>query len=88
MAEEFVPKWIAWETTQRCNLKCVHCRCSSELTSSEGDFTTEEGKKLLKEIADLDDAFERGDVGDSEYQKKRLDKKRLLANLMQQRGRR
>ena len=53
MAEEFLPKWIAWETTQRCNLKCVHCRCSSELTSSEGDFTTEEGKGLLKEISDF-----------------------------------
>ena len=53
MAEEFIPKWIAWETTQKCNLKCVHCRCSSGMTSSEGDFTTDEGKTLLKEIADF-----------------------------------
>jgi len=53
MADEFIPKWIAWETTQKCNLKCVHCRCSSDMTSSEGDFTTEEGKNLLKEIADF-----------------------------------
>ena len=53
MQTEFIPKWIAWETTQKCNLRCVHCRCSSEMTSSEGDFTTEEGKKLLKEIADF-----------------------------------
>ncbi len=51
MKEEFVPKWIAWEVTQKCNLKCVHCRCSSDEASSEGDFTTEEGKKLLTEIA-------------------------------------
>jgi heme b synthase len=51
MKEEFVPKWIAWEVTQKCNLKCVHCRCSSDEGSSEGDFTTEEGKKLLTEIA-------------------------------------
>ena len=51
MKEEFVPKWIAWEATQKCNLKCVHCRCSSDEASSEGDFTTEEGKKLLTEIA-------------------------------------
>ena len=49
---EFIPKWIAWETTQRCNLRCVHCRCSSDLSASEGDFTTDEGKKLLKEISD------------------------------------
>lgn len=51
MKEEFVPKWIAWEVTQKCNLKCVHCRCSSDEESSEGDFTTEEGKNLLTEIA-------------------------------------
>jgi heme b synthase len=51
MKEEFVPKWIAWEVTQKCNLKCVHCRCSSDEASSEGDFTTEEGKNLLTEIA-------------------------------------
>ncbi len=53
MQTEFIPKWIAWETTQKCNLKCVHCRCSSDMLSSEGDFTTEEGKNLLKEIADF-----------------------------------
>jgi heme b synthase len=53
MSEEFIPKWIAWETTQKCNLKCVHCRCSSDMLSSEGDFNTEEGKKLLKEISDF-----------------------------------
>jgi heme b synthase len=51
MAPEFIPKWIAWETTQKCNLRCVHCRCSSGFSSSEGDFTTDEGKKLLDEIA-------------------------------------
>ena len=53
MSTEFTPKWIAWETTQKCNLNCVHCRCSSDLTSSEGDFTTAEGKKLLADIADF-----------------------------------
>lgn len=53
MPSEFIPKWIAWETTQKCNLRCVHCRCSSEINSSEGDFTTQEGKDLLAEIADF-----------------------------------
>lgn len=28
---EFIPKWIAWEVTRRCNLNCIHCRSSSEL---------------------------------------------------------
>ena len=53
MAEEFIPKWIAWETTQRCNLNCVHCRCSSDMDAAEGDFTTAEGKKLIDDIAEL-----------------------------------
>ncbi|MEJ2700757.1 MAG: radical SAM protein [Desulfuromonadales bacterium] len=52
-SEEFIPKWIAWETTQRCNLNCVHCRCSSEMTSSEGDFTTEEAYKLIDDICEI-----------------------------------
>jgi heme b synthase len=50
---QFIPKWLAWEVTQRCNLRCVHCRCSSDMASSEGDFNAEEGKKLLREIADF-----------------------------------
>ena len=29
--EEYIPKWLAWESTQRCNLNCVHCRCSSDM---------------------------------------------------------
>jgi len=53
MTPEFIPKWIAWETTQRCNLKCVHCRCSSELTSSSGDFNTAEAFTLIDDICEL-----------------------------------
>jgi heme b synthase len=51
MTEPFIPKWIAWEVTRRCNLNCVHCRCSSDSTSSPGDFTTGQGKDLLEEVA-------------------------------------
>ena len=47
---EFIPKWIAWEATGRCNLSCIHCRSSSTLGSSEGDFTTEEAFKLIDDI--------------------------------------
>ena len=53
MPEKFLPKWIAWEVTQRCNLNCIHCRASSEETSAEGDFTTEEALRLLNDIAAL-----------------------------------
>ncbi|TAL18224.1 radical SAM protein [bacterium] len=53
MKSEFIPKWIAWESTQRCNLRCVHCRCSSDLEAAEGDFTTEEAFKLIDDICEL-----------------------------------
>ena len=51
--QEFIPKWIAWESTQRCNLSCVHCRCSSDMNSAVGDFTTEEAYKLIDDICEL-----------------------------------
>ncbi len=48
---EFVPKWIAWEITARCNLHCIHCRSSSDLGSHPGDFTTLQAYRLLEDIA-------------------------------------
>ncbi len=49
---EFEPKWIAWEITRRCNLKCVHCRSSSELNiANHPDFTLEEAKAIMDDIA-------------------------------------
>lgn len=49
---EFEPKWIAWEITRRCNLKCVHCRSSSELKIADHpDFSFEEAKKIIDNIA-------------------------------------
>lgn len=49
---EFEPKWIAWEVTRRCNLKCVHCRSSSGLEAKgHPDFTLAEAKRVLDDIA-------------------------------------
>jgi heme b synthase len=49
---EFDPKWIAWEVTRRCNLRCVHCRSSSEAEAKgHPDFSTQEGKRILDDIA-------------------------------------
>ncbi|HET97144.1 MAG TPA: radical SAM protein [Desulfurivibrio alkaliphilus] len=49
---EFAPKWLAWEITRRCNLKCVHCRSSSELEAKEHpDFDLQEAKRILDDIA-------------------------------------
>ena len=50
---EFIPKWIAWESTQRCNLNCVHCRCSSDMDAAVGDFNTAEAKKLIDDICEV-----------------------------------
>ncbi|CAG36010.1 radical SAM/SPASM domain-containing protein [Desulfotalea psychrophila] len=47
----FEPKWIAWETTRRCNLKCVHCRSSSELdVVAHPDFSLQEAKQIIDKI--------------------------------------
>ena len=49
---EFKPKWIAWEITRRCNLKCVHCRSSSELEAKgHPDFPTTEAFRIIDDIA-------------------------------------
>ncbi len=49
---EFAPKWIAWEITRRCNLKCVHCRSSSEMEiQGHPDFSTEDAYRILDDIS-------------------------------------
>ena len=49
---DFEVKWIAWEITRRCNLKCVHCRSSSELEAKEHpDFSFEEATRALDDIS-------------------------------------
>ncbi|MDR3629716.1 MAG: radical SAM protein [Desulfocapsaceae bacterium] len=49
---EFEAKWLAWEITRRCNLKCVHCRSSSELTVQDHpDFTFDLARAILDDVA-------------------------------------
>ena len=49
---EFAPKWIAWEITRRCNLRCVHCRSSSEMEiKGHPDFSMEEAFRMLDDIS-------------------------------------
>jgi len=48
----FEAKWIAWETTRRCNLKCVHCRSSSEIeVQGHPDFSFEQATRILDDIS-------------------------------------
>ncbi len=52
MTMEFAPKWIAWEITRRCNLKCVHCRSSSEMVvKGHPDFGTDEAFRIIEDIS-------------------------------------
>jgi heme b synthase len=44
-------RMVAWEATRRCNLACVHCRASSLSGPYAGELTTDEGKRLLDDIA-------------------------------------
>ncbi|MEW6715553.1 MAG: radical SAM protein, partial [Nitrospirota bacterium] len=49
---KFEPKWIAWEITRRCNLRCVHCRSSSEMEAKDHpDFSTEEAYRVIDDIS-------------------------------------
>ncbi len=47
---EFVPKWIAWEITGKCNLNCIHCRSASSMSSFESVFDTERAFALIDDI--------------------------------------
>ncbi|MDR2884937.1 MAG: radical SAM protein [Deferribacteraceae bacterium] len=46
-------KWMAWELTSQCNMNCVHCRSSSEITSPVGKFTLEKASKLMDDIVEF-----------------------------------
>jgi AdoMet-dependent heme synthase len=47
----FIPKWIAWEMTRRCNLRCVHCRSSSEkVIHQHPDFSTAQAFQVIDDI--------------------------------------
>ncbi|HEY3348121.1 MAG TPA: radical SAM protein [Nitrospirota bacterium] len=51
MSMEFVPKWIAWEVTRRCNFSCVHCRSNSTINSYDTAFSTDDARKLIDDIS-------------------------------------
>ncbi|MBN1473581.1 MAG: 12,18-didecarboxysiroheme deacetylase [Syntrophaceae bacterium] len=42
---------IVWNVTRRCNLKCVHCYSTSADIDYPDELTTEEGKKLIDDLA-------------------------------------
>ncbi len=47
------PFLAIWEVTQACDLACVHCRASAQPERHPMELSTEEGKRLIDEIATL-----------------------------------
>ena len=48
------PFLAIWEVTQACDLACVHCRASAQPNRHPSELSTDEGKKLIDEIAALE----------------------------------
>ena len=44
---------VVWNMTRRCNLKCIHCYSSSRNIRYRNELTTDEGKKLISDLADF-----------------------------------
>ncbi|MDD4860510.1 MAG: 12,18-didecarboxysiroheme deacetylase [Smithellaceae bacterium] len=42
---------VVWNMTRRCNLKCIHCYSNSANLDYPDELTTEEGKKLIDDLA-------------------------------------
>ena len=47
------PFLAIWEVTQACDLACVHCRASAQPDRHPMELTTDEGRKLIDQIAAL-----------------------------------
>ncbi|HLG18441.1 MAG TPA: TIGR04053 family radical SAM/SPASM domain-containing protein [Bdellovibrionota bacterium] len=47
------PFLAIWETTQACDLVCKHCRAMAQPLRSRNELTTDEGKNLLDQVADM-----------------------------------
>ncbi len=44
---------VVWNVTQRCNLKCIHCYAHAKNTFFDNELTTEQGKRLIDDLADF-----------------------------------
>ena len=47
------PFIVIWETTQACDLACVHCRACAQPVRSALELSTDEAKRLIDEVAAL-----------------------------------
>lgn len=44
---------VAWEITRKCNLRCAHCRASSENTDYEEELSLQECYRLIDDISSI-----------------------------------
>jgi radical SAM protein with 4Fe4S-binding SPASM domain len=44
---------VVWNVSRRCNLRCIHCYSDSENKPYPGELSDEEGKHLLRDLADF-----------------------------------
>jgi AdoMet-dependent heme synthase len=51
--EKFIPLVVSWNLTRKCNLKCPHCYINAAPNELKGELTTEEGKRLIDQIAQV-----------------------------------
>jgi len=50
---ERAPFLVIWETTQACALACRHCRASASPGRDPLELTTEEGKRVIRQVAEM-----------------------------------
>ncbi len=48
-----IPRVISWNTTFKCNLRCAHCYMDSDSSVELEELSTEEGKMLIDQLAEL-----------------------------------
>lgn len=51
--EKFIPLVVSWNITRKCNLKCSHCYINATQNELKGELSTEEGRKLIDQIAEV-----------------------------------
>lgn len=47
------PFIVIWETTQACDLACLHCRACAQPLPSPLELSTEEGRELIDQVAEM-----------------------------------
>ncbi|HEC81188.1 MAG TPA: hypothetical protein ENI42_02010, partial [Thermoplasmatales archaeon] len=50
--DRFIPVSVVWETTLKCNMRCIHCGSSAGIKRRR-ELTTKEGLQLCKDLSRL-----------------------------------